>query len=427
MALFNDLEYNDDHRPANPEKLGTKAVFLVRTLQFGNSSSSYKVKYFEKLLNFIRVLSLYIVFKNGFDKVLEINERDENRVVGSLLDILFHFNMITIKNGKTILNKKYDRLLKTKADLLQSLIEKDIYEEDSRIGNIFKDFLFVKELIRKYNNHNYPLHFIKKNRKPWSRMISEGELDYEIRLAETLQKLSSLRIPNKIKSPFDEEFYTESGRNAFRNFTQYKFIDVFTDVIQKKDQSNILDIGCGYGNYIDVLSTNYPMFHISGIDSQQNVYEETSRKFNSTPNVEIIHGNFFHYPFQKKFDVVLLNYVLFYFNAREKSELIAKVKEILSENGSIIVCQYFSGIESMKRELADKQKDLSLFKKIEMYYSNKILYANTLWNDVADTFSESVKWDEFLDIISQNDLKINRITNADKFYYSLFIELTQNK
>lgn len=422
MALFNDLEYKDD-RVTNPEKLGPKAVFLIHTLQFGKRSSSYKVKYFEKLLNFIRVLSLYIISKNDFNKILEINERDDNRVVRSFLDVLFHFNMITIKNGEPILNKKYDRLLKRKADLLQSLIEKDIDEEYSKIGTIFKDFLFVKELIQKYKDHNYQLKFTKKNRAPWTRMIMEGELDYEIRLAETLQEMSGLRIPNKIKSPFDEDFYTESGRNAFRNFTQYKFIDVFTDVIQKKDQSNILDIGCGYGNYIDVLSINYPMFQIYGIESQKNVYEETNRKFNSTANVEIIHGNFFHQPFQKKFDVVLLNYVLFYFNKKEKYELISKVKEILSEDGSIIVCQYFSGIENLKAELARKQKENSLTKKIEMYYSNKLLYANALWNDTADTFSESVKWDEFIRLVSENDLKIKRITNADKFYYSLFIEL----
>ena len=81
----------------------------------------------------------------------------------------------------------------------------------------------------------------------------------------------------------------------------------------------------------------------------------------------------------------------------------------------------------MKKDLALKQSELSPFKEIEMFYSNKILYANTLWNDSADTFSESVKWDEFVDIVAENNLKIKRITNADSFYYSLFIELIPEK
>ena len=60
-----------------------------------------------------------------------------------------------------------------------------------------------------------------------------------------------------------------------------------------------------------------------------------------------------------------------------------------------------SGIEHMKKELAKQQGDYSVSKKIEMYYSDKVLYANTLWNDSVDTFAEAVKWDELKSLLSE--------------------------
>ena len=426
MIVFEDLKFNHQNQISNLETLSRRASFFVRASKYTKSTNALKVQYFKRILNFIRLISLYIICKNDFKRSLDDKNNHELRIVKSFIDLLYNFNILNL-NGEAVIDKKYDRILTSKKQVVIDLVEKDKLPKNLIKHKMFLDFLFVKDLIKKYRDPNYEFIYVKKNKDSWENMIEEGKLDYEIRLAETLYELSRLEIPNKIKAPFDEDYYTESGRNAFKNFTQYKFIHVFTKIVEKREQVNVLDIGCGYGNYIDVLSVNYPMFQISGIETQKNVYEEVSEKFKQTKNVDIIHGDFFKYEFQKKFDIVLLNYVLFYFNAKEKSDLLARVKEILSEDGSIIVCQYFSNIEHLKKDLALKQSELSPFKEIEMFYSNKILYANTLWNDSADTFSESVKWDEFVDIVAENNLKIKRITNADSFYYSLFIELIPEK
>ncbi len=132
---------------------------------------------------------------------------------------------------------------------------------------------------------------------------------------------------------------------------------------------------------------------------------------------------FFQYEPQRKYDVVLMNYVLFYFHFADKKRIIDKAKSMLADGSSIVLCQYYSGIEAMKSKLAKLQDENSTAKKIEMYYSDKILYANTLWNDSVDTFAEAVKWDEFKTIVSDTGLHITSITNADPFYYSLFVEL----
>lgn len=62
-----------------------------------------------------------------------------------------------------------------------------------------------------------------------------------------------------------------------------------------------------------------------------------------------------------------------------------------------------------------------------MHYSDKVLYANTLWNDAVDTVSEAVKWNEFKKITSEANLFLASMTNADPFYYSFFIALKQKE
>lgn len=77
---------------------------------------------------------------------------------------------------------------------------------------------------------------------------------------------------------------------------------------------------------------------------------------------------------------------------------------MLTRQGSIVVCQYLSGIESLKKSLVKKQRDYSMAKAIAMHYSDKVLYANTLWSDAVDTFSEAVKWNEFNQMIADTNL-----------------------
>lgn len=422
MLVFEELEHISRNQSLGAEKLDLIAGLTVKIAKLGKSSNALKVIYYEKLLNFIRVLCLYLIQKNDFKTILgEKNTND--RLVQSFIDLLYHFGIITLNNDKWFIRPKYNLILNFKKELIDGVFGYNGMPKGVHHNKLFRDFLFVKDIIKKYRNKEYELKYIKTNRDAWAHMLDNGTLDYEVRLAETLFELSRLRIPAKIESPFEENYFTESGRNAFRNFTQYKFIDVFSEIVKKKDRANVLDIGCGYGNYIDVLWSNYPMFHISGIELQEKVFANISEKFKKADNVNIVHGDFFNYASPEKLDVILLNYILFYFNKQKKSDLLSKAKQMLTEDGSIIVCQYFPNIENIKKVLASKQKDLSLSKQIEMFYSNKILYANALWNDSADTFSESVKWDEFMDIVKENNLKINRITNADSFYYSLFIEL----
>lgn len=412
----------------------TQRFIVNLTRSFKTNATAYKLDYFERMLNYLRAIGLYVLSNNRHIELRnpalpEAQELTfEDRITKSLSEFLIHFGIISFSGKKVVINKNYSSLLEE--DRINKLIQNkgdlsgaQLNKKEKQIVN---DFRFVLDLVMKYNTPDYMFqHISGKETRTWETLIKERKLDYEVRLCETLYHLVDLKIPQKIESPFDEAYYTESGQNAFKNFTQFRFLDCLKDITQENDKIQVFDLGCGYGNYVEVVQQNFPDAFITGIEKNPKVFADTSKKFANTKNVEIINDDFFQYEPERKYDVVLMNYVLFYFNYTDKKKIIDKAKSILDEGGSIVLCQYYSGIEAMKSKLAKLQQENSTAKKIEMYYSDKILYANTLWNDSVDTFAEAVKWDEFKTIVSEAGLHIASITNADPFYYSLFVELKE--
>ncbi|KJF45092.1 class I SAM-dependent methyltransferase [Draconibacterium sediminis] len=433
MINNKQIDFASHQQSTDPVSLNlTQRLLVNATRLFKPNTTACKLDYFEKMLNYLRAIGLYVLANNrdielknpGIQKMADVDYKD--RISTSLTEFLIHFGILSFSGNKMEINKDYNSLLEN--DRISKLIRNDgnlSYKSLSRKEKqLIIDFRFVRDLVQKYNNPGYNFQSIKgKESEIWESLITERKLDYEVRLSETLYHLVDLRIPQKIESPFDEAYYTESGQNAFHNFTQFRFLDYLRNITKGNSAINLFDLGCGYGNYVEVVQQNFPEAFITGIEKNPKVFADTNDKFANAENVEIINDDFFQYEPGKKYDVVLMNYVLFYFNFTDKKKIIDKAKSMLTEGGSIVLCQYYSGIESLKRELAKSQNDDSTAKKIEMYYSDKILYANTLWNDAVDTFAEAVKWNEFKTIVSEADLYMASMTNADPFYYSLFVEL----
>lgn len=432
MITNNEINFSGFRKSSGFINLNMKSRILVRFARWLKANDiAYKLEFYERMLNFIRVVGLKALSQNLH---IKLNRNDalgklpvnfEDRISSSFIDFLFQFEIIVHGEEGLAVNEEYRNLLEEHR--INKLTERfelpRLNGFSSKEISAIHDFLFVIDLVKKYNTADYKFQQVNKHQHIWESLIISKKLDYEIRLCETLFNLINLKIPEKIESPFDEDYYTESGQNAFKNYTQYSFPRYLREITHGRDSLHILDLGCGYGNYMEVISKNFPDSRVTGIEKNAKVYKATKKKFEKIRQIKIINKDFFDFKLTENVDVVLLNYVLFYFNADGKRKVIEKARNILNSNGSIVLCQYFSGIEDLKEELAKMQGESSVAKKIEMYYSNKILYANTLWNDAVDTFSEAVNWDEFKTMLDELNLEIVSMTNADRFYYSLFVEL----
>lgn len=426
---FNFKQYKQTHKVVKPGILNQVLVNVMRSLFSGEVS--LMLDYYERMLNFLKLVGLLAYARNKNislnigNNLITDSENFDEKLRLSFVEFLFQYEILVRQKQGLQMNPEYKKLFSSAA--LHEIVHKkqrpDYHGFTKKELILINDFLFITDLINRYRNTNHKFEHIKKHANKWSALLENKKLDYEVRLSETLYNLIHLKIPEKIVSPFSEDYYTESGQNAFKNFTQYVFIDYLKEITKTNTSPRVLDLGCGYGNYIDIIRKSFKESEITGVEKNKTVSQATKEKFRSAKKITIVNADFFGISSEEKYDLILMNYVLFYFSYAEKQKVLAKAKSMLKEDGSIVLCQYIAGIEDLKTKLARHHSDNTLAQKTEQYYSNKVLYANTLWNDSVDTFSEAVKWKDLTSILEKEKLEINSITNADKFYYSLFIEL----
>lgn len=404
------------------QQLVTHSLYLF----LPKSDLAIRLKFFDRFFNYIKLIALYLTFKNKL--TIDLLDNLQTNDVRLLKDLLVHYGLVKEQSNRFVFNSSISKLSTDDKYLLDKLIQNGLPMKFSnrKLRKWGSDFCFIRELVKRYRNHSYILKNIRYD-DVWCKMIEEGKLDYEIRLSETLFELRHFMVGEKINSPFDESYYTESGRNAFKNFTRHKFSDVLNEMDKSHDMSTILDIGCGYGNYIDAVAQWNTNARIHGVEMQESVFSETQKRFAQNAQIQIFNQSIFNLDSAQKYDVILLNYVLFYFSSEEKIKLFEKIDTLLNPNGIVIICQYYSKIESLKYELAKRQREFTFSKKMEMFVGNKILYANSLWNETASTFSEAEDWLSFESILKSTGFAVDLITNADRFYYSLFIVVKKNK
>lgn len=394
-------------------------LWIIRAT--GRGPLAYKLRFYHKLIDFVRVIVVHIVMKNGLENGFRYVD---DPTLGHLADLVAHFGLGT-KDGDHI-QFNNSPVNKVHGEGLKSFVNDPDLSQMSVKGigrKALNNYAGVFDLVRLYRNRT----FHSKNLKRagvWRQLLADGVLDYEVRLAETLFQLTQWEQGKKIPSPFDEAYYSESGRNAFENFTRHRFIKILNELpIAERNGLKVLDVGCGYGNYIHAVQDWNEEALVHGFELQKELYEEGKKRFETNDRITLFNQNILSYKTDEKYDLILLNYVLFYFSQEEKVELFNRLKEVLSSNGRILICQYYAGIEPLKYRLASAQNENSVSRRIEMFYGNKILYANAFWNQVASTFSEAERWTEFLNTLKSCEMGVKRITNADRFYYSLFLEV----
>ena len=391
------------------------------------------MEFYDKFLNFLKCTSLYMIGNNNLWSYFEGGEESvfpyqESRTGISFLSLLLHYQMVDKQGSKYVFKSDFALMSNSDKQALVTLFanEKHVKVENKKLQVLIDDFIFIRQLTQLYRNTEAPEANIT-NRDVWQGLMNNHQLDYELRLCETLYELRKLKLGTKIKSIFDGSYYTGSGESAFRNFTRPKFVKILETVAGNKTDFNALDIGCGYGDYIEALLEVNKNASVTGIELQPEVAKSTQQRFSKVEKVTILPSNVFEHHTERKYNIVLLNYVLFYFSTSDKHQLFSKINAMLADDGVVLVCQYFPLIEPLKHSLAKREGNYGLANQIEQYYSNKILYANTLWNDAVDTFVQSEQWGEFRQIAGECGFKVEALTYADKFYYSLFILLKKNK
>lgn len=143
-----------------------------------------------------------------------------------------------------------------------------------------------------------------------------------------------------------KEFYREfSNNHEFGgNFTHYdhlvknRFCDnlqVVYSAILRKSPKNILDIGCGCGQYLP-LSKVFSHIEYNGLDYAEKSIQKAKKEF---PNVNFYIRDAFDTKFKKNsFDCIILSSVLILYKSEgDQEKLIKECLRIMKSNGILII------------------------------------------------------------------------------------------
>lgn len=146
----------------------------------------------------------------------------------------------------------------------------------------------------------------------------------------------------------------------------------FIKAVQAKHNfkmDKILDIGCGTGSLVYMLSNNDN--EITGLDISAYMIEKARIKCKDNKNIEFYHGDFRDFKINKEFDLVLCCYdSLNHVKSLEDIELVfQRVKDHLAEKGFFIF-----DIVTEKYFINANNDSIENYEYKEKKYNNKISY-----------------------------------------------------
>lgn len=153
---------------------------------------------------------------------------------------------------------------------------------------------------------------------------------------------------DKVKRRFSKNAKTYDKYANVQKLMGNKLIELLED----KQFDKILEIGSGTGYVTDLLRKKYPHADITAMDIAEGMIDLTSKKMQGL-NINFICGDFELADIQDKYDLIISNATIQWFNNHKTS--VNKMKSLLNDNG--VICISTFGSKTFK-ELHDTYKAL---------------------------------------------------------------------
>ena len=148
--------------------------------------------------------------------------------------------------------------------------------------------------------------------------------------------MSILKNTDKIKSHFEEEA-KEFDETILKLIPHYEeMINALISPIpfNHEDSIKVLDLGCGTGTITQSLKKKFKNAEITCLDLAENMIEMAKIKLNEYNDIDYITGDFYHFNFPEKYDVIVSSLALHHLvTDNDKIEFYKKIYDSLSGNG----------------------------------------------------------------------------------------------
>lgn len=140
----------------------------------------------------------------------------------------------------------------------------------------------------------------------------------------------------KVREQYDQMASQYDWR--WRGYTA-QTLDFLQAWAQISPLANVLDVGCGTGEFEQRLLRESSAQRVVGVDLSENMLAIAQQKFHAHPNVQFQHASVLALPFSEQtFDVVVSANAFHYFD--QPLAALAEVKRVLKPQGQLIVLDW---------------------------------------------------------------------------------------
>lgn len=220
-------------------------------------------------------------------------------------------------------------------------------------------------------------------------------LGKSLSLKEEMMRDQTIEYYQKRAAEYDRIYYRDNPER------QSELKDLYNLSQGILSNRSVLDIACGTGFWTRIISEQAK--EITGIDINQATLDEAGKKKYSCP-VEFINADWRKIPkFNKKFDGLLLTYVLSHVKRQDNKTLLRAVKGIIPSGSPVFICDN-NLICEMEKELIWDDEKINTYKlrKLEngeeytilKNYFNKeeLLHTFDSWGKVNQLIFKDYYW-----------------------------------
>lgn len=224
----------------------------------------------------------------------------------------------------------------------------EYFSKSKKVQEVAEMFDLDETLLERWTEVGLEVGHLKKNFsgkiKAKKKMVKYASANSDESVGILLREIMELHIPTLLEYP---NLIESKSRITY---LEDKFADVVAETstllekaavtpilkrIKKNKPKSIIDLGCGYGGYLENIQSDFPEIQLQGIELNKDVAKKTASILGG--EVDIYQGDMVDYmeQFTGKVDMVMAHNLLYYFPKEERGNLFKKIAKILNKKGTV--------------------------------------------------------------------------------------------